>query len=148
MPRPSDYSEEIAEALCAELASGRSLRSICAEDESLPAERTVYMWLLRHEGFVQKYTRAREVQADVLVDEVLDIADTPVMGEKTKVTSDGKSETTTGDMIDHRRLRVDARKWMAAKLAPKKYGDKLELAGDPSNPVMVPVINVSVGGGS
>ena len=60
----------------------------------------------------------------------MDIADTPIEGEKTK-TIDGpdgkKTEVTTGDMIDHRKLQVDARKWALARMNPKKYGDKVDL---------------------
>jgi hypothetical protein len=61
-----------------------------------------------------------------------------VIGEKTKIMPDGKTETIKGDMIEHRRLQVDARKWMAARLAPKKYGDRVtnELIGDKDNPLV------------
>lgn len=93
----------------------------------MPATSTVCLWLAKHQEFSEQYARARDAQADALFDEILDIADTPLVGEKTKVTSDGKTETTTGDMIEHRRLQVDARKWMAGKLRPKKYGDKLDM---------------------
>lgn len=148
--RPSDYSEELADIICERLADGESLRSIC-RDEGMPHASTVCRWLASDDraAFREQYTRARELQADALFDEALEIADTPVEGVKTKVTSDGKTETTTGDMIEHRRLRVDTRKWMVGKLAPKKYGEKLALGSDPDNPLpMVPVINVTVGGGS
>jgi hypothetical protein len=57
---------------------------------------------------------------------VVEIADTPQIGTKTKTGKDGV-EVTEGDMIDHRRLRVDARKWYLCKLAPKRYGDRLDL---------------------
>lgn len=97
---------------------------ICADD-GFPADRTVYRWLEAHEEFRQQYARAREVQADTLSDEILDISNTPVIGAKTKTGKDGV-EVTEGDMIEHRRLQVDARKWLASKLAPKKYGDKTD----------------------
>ncbi|NKJ03465.1 hypothetical protein FHT29_000410 [Rhizobium sp. SG741] len=74
------------------------------------------------------YARAREAQADALFDEILDIANTPITGEKTKVDKDGNViEMTKADMIEHRRLQIDARKWMAGKLRPKVYGDKLDI---------------------
>ena len=75
----------------------------------------------------EQYARARESQADAIFDEILAIADTPMVGEKRKVKEDGSVEIQTGDMIEHRRLQVDARKWMAGKLRPKKYGDKLDI---------------------
>jgi hypothetical protein len=85
------------------------------------------------------YARARDDQADTLADEILDIANTPVEGITTKTDSDGKTETTKADMLNHRRLQVDARKWIAAKLKPRKYGEKLELAGDSERPVTLSI---------
>ena len=125
MSRASDYSDEKADAICERLADGESLRSICRDDD-MPDKATVLRWLGVHEAFRDQYARAREMQADALFDEALDIADTPVEGVKTKTTSDGKLEETRGDMIEHRRLQVETRKWMVGKLAPKKYGDKVQ----------------------
>ena len=124
MGRPSDYTPEIAAEICHRLAQGNSLRSICRADD-MPSERAVFNWLQKHDEFVQQYARAREAQADTLADEILDISNTPILGVKTKIGKDGV-ETTEGDMIEHRRLQVDARKWLAGKLAPKKYGDKTD----------------------
>ncbi|WP_200952406.1 transposase [Mesorhizobium sp. Root552] len=147
--RPSDYSEELADIICERLADGESLRSIC-RDEGMPHASTVCRWLASDDrtAFREQYARARELQADALFDEALEIADTPVEGVTYKETEKG-TYVTRGDMIEHRRLRVDTRKWMVGKLAPKKYGEKLALGSDPDNPLpLVPVINVTVGGGS
>lgn len=124
MPRQSEFSQEIADIICTRLADGESLRSICADD-AMPAKSTVFKWLSEQKEFSDRYARAREAQADALFDEILSIADTPMEGVKVKEGPNG-TETTTGDMIEHRRLQVDARKWMAGKLAPKKYGDKIQ----------------------
>lgn len=124
--RPTDYSQDIADMICERLADGESLRSICEADD-LPARSTVFRWLSLHPEFQDQYARAREAQADAIFDEMIDIADNPLIGEKTKTLPDGKKETTTGDMIEHRRLQVETRKWMAGKLRPKKYSDKLDL---------------------
>lgn len=131
MAKATVYSEEIASAICERLACGESLRKICG-DEKMPALRTVFDWLAddRFLSFRTKYAHAREAQADTLFDEILDIADTPQLGEKTKTKPDGEVEVTSGDMIDHRRLQIETRKWMASKLHPKKYGDKLDLNVD------------------
>lgn len=85
------------------------------------------------------YARAREDQADTLADQIIQIADTPMLGVKTKTDDEGNVETTEGDMIEHRRLQVDARKWIAAKLKPKKYADRVDttLSGDAAAPVMI-----------
>jgi hypothetical protein len=122
--RPSIFSDEIANEICARLIEGKSLRTIC-DDEEMPGLRTVMTWLSEKEKFRQQYTRAKEEQADVLAEEILYIADTPQVGIKTKTAGD-KVEVQEGDMIEHRKLQVDARKWIAARLKPKKYGDKSE----------------------
>ncbi len=125
--RPSDFTSEIADAICERLADGESLKSICFSD-GMPHRATVFRWLGAHAEFRDSYARAREAQADALFDEILDIANTPITGEKTKVDKDGNViEMTKADMIEHRRLQIDARKWIAAKLRPKVYGDKLDV---------------------
>ena len=105
----------------------------------MPSVSTVYRWIQAHVEFRDNYTRAREDQADTLADEILDIANTPVVGVKTKTNEKGEVETTEGDMIEHRRLQVDARKWIAAKLKPKKYGDKqqTEVTGADGGPLQI-----------
>ncbi|WP_428562480.1 MAG: hypothetical protein ACP59X_21495 [Solidesulfovibrio sp. DCME] len=105
--RPSTYSEDVADTLCQELMAGKSLRTICAV-EGMPSASTVYAWLRQYQEFAAQYARAREVQADVLADEILEIADS--------------------DLDPNRaRVMIDARKWLAGKLRPKKYGDRVEL---------------------
>lgn len=123
MGRPSDYSETIATAICQEISSGRSLRSICAQDD-MPAQSTVFLWLAKHEEFSEKYARAREAQADAMLEEILEIADD---GKGDKYVDDEGNERTDQDVIARSRLRVDARKWAMSKMSPKKYGDKLDL---------------------
>ena len=120
-----EFDQDAADEVCARLMDGQSLRAIC-RDELLPSERTVFNWLSQNETFVQQYARARGVQADVMFDEMHDIADTPVVGVKTTSKPTGV-ETTEGDMIDHRRMQIVTRKWMLGKMAPKKYGDKTQI---------------------
>jgi len=60
-----------------------------------------------------------------------------MIGMKTKINEKGEAEIVEGDMIEHRRLQVDARKWMLAKMLPKKYGDRTTLAGDPGAPLSI-----------
>jgi hypothetical protein len=124
--RPSIYTPAVAEAVCVFIVDGKSLRQI-GEEPGMPAKATIVNWLAKHEDFRVQYARARELQADALIDEILTIADTPLIGERVKKLPNGTKETTTGDMIEHRRLQVEARKWLIAKLAPKKYGDKLDV---------------------
>lgn len=124
--RPSSFTQETADVICERIANGESLRLIC-DDDDMPDKATVFRWLKAEQDFCDQYARAREAQADTLFDEILHISNTPVVGEKTKTDKDGNVETSTGDMIEHRRLQIETRKWMAGKLKPKKYGEKLDL---------------------
>ncbi|MGE7367895.1 terminase small subunit protein [Neorhizobium sp. NPDC001467] len=126
MTRAIGFNQQKADTICERLASGLSLRAIC-RNKSMPSKSTVFKWLGENATFADQYARAREAQADLLVDEMVAIADTPKIGKKTKRTSDGKLEETTFDMTEHRRLQIETRKWVAARMRPKKYGDKLDV---------------------
>lgn len=148
MARPTKYSADIADTICERLADGMSLRKICL-DETMPDKATVCRWLALHDAFRDQYAYAREAQADGLVDETLDIADDGTNDYLTKKNSDGSEyQAFDAEHVQRSKLRVDTRKWMASKLAPKKYGEKVTLAGDAENPLLVPVINLSVSGSS
>lgn len=109
--RPTDYTKDLGDLICAELAGGRSLKNIC-EDEEMPSRQTVYSWLRTHEEFLDNYTRAKDDSADALADDIEDIASKTLKG-----TYDPQSA----------RVAIDGKKWVASKLKPKKYGDKLDL---------------------
>lgn len=127
--RPSVYTPELARLICERIAAGESLRSVC-RDDGMPDESTVRAWALDNtQGFYPQYAKARDIGLDVMADEVMEIADTPERGIKTKTNEKGETETTEGDMIEHRKLRVDTRKWYLSKLAPKRYGDKVAIGG-------------------
>ena len=118
--RPSKYTAEIAEKICLRLAQGLTLRSIC-RDEAFPPESTVRQWAYDNvQGFYAQYARARDLGLDAMADEILEISDTPEPGQIVTQKESG-TETKTGDMIEHRRLKVDTRKWYLSKLAPKRY---------------------------
>ena len=131
--RPSIFTPELAESICDLIADGKSSRQVCAE--LALSERVLFNWLKKDAEFMQQYAHAREMQADLLFGQIIAIADTPLMGTKT-VAKEWGLEVTTGDMIEHRRLQVDARKWLVAKLAPKKYGDKLQMGGADDLPAL------------
>jgi hypothetical protein len=94
----------LAEEICERIAHGESLRSICAEDY-MPSATSVYRWLEQYPDFREQYAHARARQADYYADQIVTIADT---------TEDHNKA----------RLQIDARKWVAAKLLPKKYGER------------------------
>jgi hypothetical protein len=90
--------------------------------------------MLKHDEFSQRYARAKEDQLQILEDEILEIADRPQVGEIVTIKADGSTERKVSDMIEHRKLQIDARKWLMSKLKPKKYGDRqaLELTTEQS----------------
>lgn len=120
--RPSEYTADIAAAICAELASGKSLRSVCYSP-SMPDKSTVFRWLGAFPDFRDQYARAKEESADALVEDMLAIADD---GLNDTYTDEDGNERTMPDVIQRSKLRVDTRKWIASKLKPKKYGDKVQ----------------------
>lgn len=126
--RPSDYSADLAAAICAELAAGRSLRSVCAA-AGMPSTTTFFVWLGKHPEFREQYARAKEESADALVEDMLAIADD---GINDTYTDPQGVQRVDNDVIQRSKLRVDTRKWIASKLKPKKYGDKVqqEVSGD------------------
>lgn len=134
--KPTIYRDEIAMHITTELVEGRSLRSICRDDEGMPRVGSVMRWLANPEyaTFREQYACAREAQADMLAEEIVDISNETVMGEETTTKPDGSVEVRAGDMLGHRKLQIDARKWYASKLAPKKYGDKLGIGGSDDLP--------------
>lgn len=139
MARPSDYCKETVDAICERLVEGESLRAIC-RDEAMPAISTVFRWLSLHPEFSEQYARAREEQAETLADEIVAIADETEVSAK----HDGEEVRFAVDAtaVARNRLRVDARKWVAAKLKPKKYGDKLahEHGGTDGGPIRYTVV--------
>ena len=123
--RPTLYSLEIALEICDRIADGESLVKICS-DPKMPKKTAVYEWLLRHKEFAEIYARAREDQADTLADEIHAISD-----ELPQQIVDDKGKTRYDSAyVQWQKNRVDARKWVAAKLKPKKYSDRIAHVGD------------------
>ncbi len=117
--RPTAYNPEIEAEILQRLAAGESLRTIC-KAEHLPTDTTVRNWAIEDRaGFSSRYAHARNVGLDALAEETLEIA--------------------RDDKIDPagRRVILDTHKWFLSKMAPKRYGDRLELAGDKENPLEV-----------
>jgi len=108
--RPTKYSIEWAERFCELLAQGQSVRQICSQPGQ-PDKSQVYRWLDENGDFRDQYARAREEQADKLAKEILELSD--------------KIEDDNPVKVQRARLQVDSRKWLAARLAPKKYSDHI-----------------------
>lgn len=122
--RPSIYSEALAERLFEELAAGRSLRSICAQDD-MPETATIFRWLPVIEGFRDRYALARQAGLDAMAEEAVSIADDGL--NDTYLDGDGNRRTDF-DVVQRSKLRVDTRKWFLSKMAPGRYGDKQDIS--------------------
>lgn len=123
------FNPAIFADICRLLAEGKSLKKICAQP-GYPADATVRGWVIDDVGGCSaQYTRARDIGLDVMADDLLDISDTAVVGviETDKVNAAGVAytEKQRRDALDHRKLRVDTRKWYLSKIAPKRYGDRV-----------------------
>ena len=113
-------------SICERIAGGESLRQICG-DGDVPSASTVFVWLSQDEAFSEQYARAREAQADALFDDILSIADDGTNDWMERKNADGENIgwQENGEALRRSQLRVEARKWMAGKLKPKKYGDRI-----------------------
>jgi hypothetical protein len=142
MAGQTTYTQKIADYICESIADGKSLREICKADD-MPSRATVFKWLNDIKGFSDQYARAREEQAETLADEIVGIADEEcTMIKKSKHTNSSEDDDSEENEIEvvfdsaavaRNRLRMEARKWVASKLKPKKYGDKVELNGPGEN---------------
>lgn len=125
--RPAVFDRDIAEAILLRLADGESLRSICC-DQEMPARTTVYSWIMEDtDGFADHYARARELQADSHADDIIDIADDGSNDWMERRREGGSvDQVVDHEHIQRSKLRVDARKWAASKLKPKRYGERID----------------------
>ena len=123
MARPSIYSEKLANRMLEEIASGRSVIGMCREEDWTPNADTWYRWLYKIEGLSDRYARAKAFQSEREADIILDIAD-----------------NATNQDFQVARLRVDARKWIASKLLPTKYGDKTSIDHTSTDGTMKPTV--------
>ncbi len=130
--RKTEYDPAIAAEICTRISCGESLRQICME-ERMPVHSTVYLWLLQNKQFSDNYAKAREEQADTLADEIQAIADEP----PAEIVDDKGISRTDSGWVTWQKNRIDARKWVASKLKPKKYGDRQIVAGDAESPLEV-----------
>lgn len=106
------YSESIAEKICERLIEGESMRQIC-QSEGFPSRASVLRWMADNKDFEAKCARAREMQADLMDDKIIEAA-----------------EACDEENYQSTKVKISAYQWRASKLAPKKYGDKLAHTGE------------------
>jgi len=135
MRKPSvKFSQEIFDKICERISSGESLRKIC-DDDKMPNLTSVWKWLNNSEELSNQYARAREQQAETFVDEILSICD-----EVLPTGIDGKIDPS---VVNQARLKIDARKWVASKLKPKRFGEASVLKID-SEKDLQPILNLTL----
>jgi hypothetical protein len=114
-----EYRQRIMSLICALMAEGQSLRRICASVEGMPKHSTVCGWLIDNKPLADQYARARDILSDYNFDGVQDLAADIVK----KYLAEGWEPK---DAVKMAHLEVDKEKWRISKMAPKKYGDKIE----------------------
>ena len=125
MGRSSTYTDEIGQAICSEVSTCTdSLAQICARNSEFPTPKCVNGWRLTYPSFGLMYAHAKGIQADLLAEEVLSIADD---GSKDTIIDEDGKERCDHEWVQRSRLKIDARKWIACKLMPKVYGDKQQV---------------------
>ena len=122
--RPTKYSKELGEKICRAIATSTdSLTKICARNPDFPNREAIWGWRFDHDEFSNMYDKAKRTQADLLAEEIAEIADDDsqdkIFNEET-----GR-EVCNSEYVARSRLRVETRKWIACKLLPKVYGDKV-----------------------
>jgi hypothetical protein len=138
--RPSSFKQETADEICALLAVGQSLREICRQ-EGFPDISTVMRWLAdpEREAFREQYAHAKQAGIEAIAEEILDIADDARNDWMERQSQEGENIgwQFNGEAARRSQIRIDARKWLLSKLAPKKYGDRVqaEVSGPNGGPV-------------
>ncbi len=124
--RPTLYNKELTNKICEQIADGKSIRTIC-KAEDMPGMSTIFTWLGENQEFQEQYTRAKSMQSDAFIEDMLD---------KTENVSTDK------DSIAKARLQVDTMKWIASKLKPKVYGDKVDVTSKDEKIQVIPLLDI------
>lgn len=133
--RPTIYTDELAEKICLAIAThGNGLKTICKDNPEFPCARTIFRWRFQNAKFCHLYNKAKLYQAEILADEIVDIADE--ISHDVVYTKDGTPQCNT-EYVNRSRLRIDARKWKASKLEPQRYGDRQEISSNPDGHALI-----------
>src|SRR5689334_2739774 len=120
--RPTDYNKKLADLICERVATHEvGLQRLCAMYDDMPDKTTINKWRYKYPEFSTQYARAKISQIELLVDEIMEIADDST---KDEIINDQGVRSCNSEFIARSRLRIDTRKWLAAKLMPRLYGDK------------------------
>ncbi len=131
---PTIKTPQLLEAICAGISLGKSARTMCVEVGI--SQRVLWNWLANDAALMQQYLRAKELCIDAYAEEIIEISDD---GSRDTYTDEKGKEVVDREVIARSQLRIDARKWYASRLAPRKYGDKLSATqdgGDTGKPIV------------
>lgn len=117
--RPTDYTQELADTICTEIARGNSLRKI-EKMEGMPSGVTIFAWLRTYPEFLKQYERACDERTDFQNELILEIGDEAISHSQ---TVDPKASNA---VVSAYKLKADNLKWSMSKMKPKKYGDRLD----------------------
>lgn len=132
LPYSQKDKDSIVQEVCDKIAEGRSLLSVLKDKKIYPARSTFMLWLKQSDNYAHAYTQACDQRADLIFEELIQIADNT--SEDVIVLPDG-TEVTNHEKIQRDRLRVDTRKWMLARMNPRKYSDRINVNADVNNVV-------------
>jgi hypothetical protein len=137
------WTPELEDAICAAIAvTPKGLEHICKANPEFPCADKIYEHRRESKEFGEKYAHAKSDQVLILAEQIIDIADDS--SRDTINTDDGPR--LDREHVERVKIRIDSRKWLASKLAPKIFGEKLGLAGaDGDGPLEVVVKHI--GGG-
>lgn len=120
--RPAKYTPELGLKVCKAIATSTdSIKKICAQNPEFPLRKTIWEWRFDYEEFRNLYAEARRAQADLLAEEIVEICD----DDSEDVVFGENGVRQNSEFIARSRLKVDTRKWIACKLLPKVYGEKV-----------------------
>lgn len=121
-----ELTDDLVNKILDGIIEGKSVRQICAV-EDMPHYVTVQRWIANNAEFANKCARARELQADNIFEDMQEVAD-----------------NGNPDDVQRAKLRVSTMQWRAAKLAPKKYGDKVQVGGSDDLPPIQSVTRIEL----
>jgi hypothetical protein len=131
---------ELINTICDEISKGRALRNV-VKDEGMPTDKTFFSWIDDNDERLRQYARACEDRAEGIFEEILHISDNTIEGIVIETDDHGRTKEKKGDMLGHRKLQIDSRKWMVSKLQPKKYGDRLNI--ESPDGTMTPILGIT-----
>jgi hypothetical protein len=123
MGRPTTFTLEVADEICNKIAANtKGVKRLSNENPHWPNQDTIFTWLRTRPDFSEQYARAKRCQAEMIIEEIIDIADDNALD----ISDSDDCKVINYEHISRSRLRIDTRKWLASKLIPKIYGDRPE----------------------